>query len=313
MASWASVQAGPVVQVGQVGEHHRDLAQLGQPLHVAGDHRGQHRPGQVRGDQLGRRPSPPADRRGRRRGAGCRPGRGPAAPGPGGEHHHSGPGPLGRGGRLRHRRPGDQQLRRSRSPPTSSTTTSPAPMPMRRARRSRWPRHSGPAPPAWPRRSRPPRPWPRPGPPVAPSARQQASSASPANLSTSPPVPAISSSSGPNAPSSSPRSSSAPPGPRLASRSAVAVNPEMSASSRPRPAGRRTAGRRSPAPRPAAAPAGPAGSWPTPHCQRPAISSPPAGDLLPRPCASQDMGAGPVRGLGWSTTSKAWRKGAWTP
>src|SRR5215207_2808459 len=64
-----------------------------------------------------------------------------------------------------------------------------------------------------------------------PVAGQQASSASPANLSTSPPVPPISSSSGSKAPSSSPRSASAPPWPRRARRSVMAVNPEMSASS----------------------------------------------------------------------------------
>ena len=104
------VQAGPVVQVGQVGEHHRDLAQLGQPLLVAGDHRGQHRPGQVGGDQRG------AGRGRRRRPGGGRRRRLAAevvlqqVHGRPGEHHLPGPGPLGGAGRLRHRRPGDQQL-----------------------------------------------------------------------------------------------------------------------------------------------------------------------------------------------------------
>src|SRR5215218_5190191 len=182
--------------------------------------------------------------------------------------------------------PATSSSRRSRSPPMSRTTTSPAPTPIRRARGSRWaaanrPRAACMAS-AQPADAATAAARSRPG--SGPAAGQQASSASPANLSTSPPVPQISSSSGWNAPSSSPRSRSAPSGPR-ASRSVMAVNPEMSASSNaptvrsacacPAPCGSSTSLRTSRSGRKlASAPASVATAISSPSCRRPTARPP---------------------------------------
>ena len=209
--------------------------------------------------------------------------------------------------------PATSSSRRSRSPPTSSTTTSPAPTPMRRARGSR---SAGRVPPqgrlhglgAAGRRRRGRG---QPPPVEVPGRRRPAGQQRvPGELEHVPAGPGDQLQQRRNAPSSSPRSSSAPPGPRSASRSVMAVNPEMSASSSA-PVIRSACGR--------PAPSGASGQPPHQPLRQEAgqrLSVRGHGDQLPLlpaapgPAARQQV-AYPA---GWRTTSKwAWRKGASTP